>query len=83
MLLSASGRIFTAKIQEAVASGDTIGYAMHYSRSHDAVIGVYDAAGNVIDRHAQSAGEFKGGAIDTPLLGREKYKPHVGRGLIN
>src|SRR5215472_9546835 len=28
-----------------------IGHAMHYSRSHDAVIRVYDAAGNVIETH--------------------------------
>jgi hypothetical protein len=28
---------------------NAIGYAQHYSRSHDAVIRVYDAAGNVID----------------------------------
>ena len=28
-----------------------IGYAKHYSRSHDAVIRVYDAAGNVIETH--------------------------------
>jgi len=27
---------------------NAIGYAKHYSRSHDAVIGVYDTAGNVI-----------------------------------
>ena len=27
-----------------------IGYAMHYSRSHDTVIRVYDKAGNVIER---------------------------------
>ena len=33
---------------------DAIGYAKFYSRSHDAVIHVYDAAGNVIqtDKHA-------------------------------
>jgi|SRR5215470_13629988 len=30
-----------------------IGYAMHSSRSHDAVIRVYDAAGNVIETHEQ------------------------------
>jgi len=30
----------------------------HYSRSHDAVIRVYDAAGNVIETH-QHAGLFK------------------------
>jgi len=35
-----------------------IGYAMHYSRSHDAVIRVYDAAGNVIETH-EHKGEFK------------------------
>ena len=31
------------------AASNAIGYAEHYSRSHDAVIRVYDAAGNVID----------------------------------
>ena len=35
------------------------GYAKFYSRSHDAVIHVYDEAGNVIETHAQ-AGDFKG-----------------------
>jgi hypothetical protein len=30
---------------------NAIGYAMHSSRSHDAVIRVYDAAGNMIDTH--------------------------------
>jgi hypothetical protein len=34
-----------------------IGYAMHYSRSHGAVIRVYDDAGNVIETH-EHAGEF-------------------------
>ena len=34
-----------------------IGYAMHYSRSHDAVIRVYDAAGNVIETH-EHGGDF-------------------------
>ena len=28
-----------------------IGYAKHYSRSHDAVIRVYDAAGNAIETY--------------------------------
>jgi hypothetical protein len=32
------------------------GYAMHDSRSHDAVIRVYDEAGNVTHEHA---GDFK------------------------
>jgi hypothetical protein len=35
-----------------------VNYAKFYSRSHDAVIQVYDEAGNVIATHEQ-AGEFK------------------------
>jgi hypothetical protein len=35
-----------------------IGYAMHSSRSHDAVIPVYDAAGKVIETHRHK-GDFK------------------------
>jgi hypothetical protein len=31
---------------------------MHYSRSHDAVIRVYDELGNVIETHEQT-GDFK------------------------
>jgi len=30
---------------------NAIGYAMHSSRSHDAVIRVYDPAGNVMETH--------------------------------
>jgi hypothetical protein len=41
------------------AIANAIKFAKFYSRSHDAVIRVYDEAGNVIDRHAQSAGDFK------------------------
>jgi hypothetical protein len=37
---------------------DAIGYAKFRSRSHDAVIRVYDEAGNVIETH-EHAGEFK------------------------
>jgi hypothetical protein len=40
---------------------DAVGYAKFRSRSHDAVIRVYDEAGNVIEVHEQ-AGEFKGSA---------------------
>jgi len=35
-----------------------IGYAIHYSRSHNAVIRVYDAAGNVIETQ-EHKGRFK------------------------
>jgi hypothetical protein len=34
------------------------GYAKSYSRSHDAVICVYDDAGNVIETH-EHKGDFK------------------------
>jgi hypothetical protein len=35
-----------------------IGYAEHYSRSHDAVIRVYDDSGNVIETHKHKS-DFK------------------------
>ena len=35
-----------------------VDYAKHSSRSHDAVIRVYDSSGNVIETH-EHAGEFK------------------------
>jgi hypothetical protein len=41
-----------------VKSDGAIQYAKFYSRSHDAVIRVYDAAGNVTETH-EHAGEFK------------------------
>ena len=40
------------------AVSNAIGYAMHDSRSHNAVIRVYDAAGNVIEAH-EHKGDFK------------------------
>ena len=43
---------------ELDAVANAIGYAKFYSRSHDAVIHVYDNAGNVIETH-DHAGEFK------------------------
>jgi len=46
------GRLWYAEIPHA------IGYAEFFSRSHDAVIRVYDNAGNVIETH-EHAGEFK------------------------
>jgi hypothetical protein len=39
-------------------SANAIGYAKHRSRSHDAVIHVYDEAGNVIETH-EYEGDFK------------------------
>ena len=40
------------------AVNNAIRYALHLSRSHDAVIRVYDAACNVIKTH-EHAGDFK------------------------
>jgi hypothetical protein len=40
------------------AISNAIGHAKFYSRPHNAVIRVYDAAGNVIETH-EHAGEFK------------------------
>jgi len=37
---------------------NAVGYAKFYSRSHDAVIGVFDLVGNMVDAHEQ-AGDFK------------------------
>ena len=42
---------------EAEAVSSAIGYAKHLSRSHNAVICVYDEAGNAIETH-EHAGEF-------------------------
>jgi hypothetical protein len=46
------GRLWYTQVSHA------IGYAKFYSRSHDAVSRVYDAAGNVIETH-EDAGDFK------------------------
>jgi hypothetical protein len=46
------GRLWDGDVPHAV------GYAKLRSRSHDAVIRVYDDAGNVIETHEQ-AGDFK------------------------
>ena len=44
---------------EPNAVSNAIGYAEHYSRSHAAVICVYDDAGNVIETH-EHAGRVQG-----------------------
>ena len=43
---------------EPDAISNAIDYAKFFSRSHDAVIRVYDEAGNVIETH-EHAGDFK------------------------
>jgi hypothetical protein len=44
--------------REPDATSNAIGYAKFFSRSHDAVIRVYDEGGNVIETH-EHAGDFK------------------------
>ena len=41
-----------------MAERNAIDYAKFYSRSHDAVIRVYDEVGNVIEAH-ENKGDFK------------------------
>jgi hypothetical protein len=48
----------TVWYSEPDAITNAISYAKFYSRSHDAVIRVYDEAGTVIETH-EHAGEFK------------------------
>jgi hypothetical protein len=43
---------------EPNATSNAVDYAKFYSRSHDAVIRVCDAAGNVVEMH-EHAGDFK------------------------
>jgi hypothetical protein len=43
---------------ETNAVANAIGYAEHRSRSHEAVICVYDESGNVIETH-EHEGDFK------------------------
>ena len=43
---------------EPNALSNAISHTMHNSRSHDAVIRVYDAAGNVMETH-EHKGEFR------------------------
>jgi len=40
------------------AASNAVDYAKFFSRSHDAVIRVYDQAGNVIEAH-EHAGDFE------------------------
>jgi hypothetical protein len=43
---------------DRLLSGNAIDYAKFYSRSRNAVIRVYDEAGNVIEKH-EHKGDFK------------------------
>jgi hypothetical protein len=55
------------------AVSNAVDYAKHRSRSHAAVICVYDEAGNVIGTH-EHAGDFKGGCIHVCARKRGRQK---------
>jgi hypothetical protein len=62
---------------EPNAVANAIGYPKPRSRSHDAVIRVYDDAGNVIETH-EPAGDFRGGCV---LVCARKRAPKVTTAL--
>jgi hypothetical protein len=69
------------------AIGNAMGYAMHYSRSANAVIRVYDTAGNVIETH-EHAGDFKEVLRVVPfhlgeVLGKRPPERHEPRASSN
>jgi hypothetical protein len=61
---------------DANAVANAIGYAQHYSRSHDTVIRVYNDAGNVIETR-ENKGVSKSGEIcshDVVLPVKNQFK---------
>jgi hypothetical protein len=59
---------------ESNAIANAVGYAKFRSRSHDAVIRVYDGAGNIIETH-EHAGDF------SRVLTADREGPGIKRGL--
>jgi hypothetical protein len=55
---ASNSKRFDVRLAEPDAVINTIGYAKFRSRSHDAVIRVYDAASNVSETH-EHIGDFK------------------------
>src|ERR1043166_1019390 len=55
------------------AVANAIGYAEHRSRSHHAVIRVYDVAGNVIQTH-EHKGDFKEYYLDKDAIALKSYR---------
>jgi len=51
-----------------------VGYAMHYIRSHHAVIRVYDSAGNVIETHEHKATSKNGECFRRETKSRHEEK---------
>src|SRR4051794_38249044 len=68
------------------AATNAIGYAMHCSRSHDAVIRVYNGAANVIETHVRAGGSkgVKCHALDRTGVRTQSntFRPCCGRGSL-
>jgi hypothetical protein len=60
VILSRHSDEASARLASRTELSKAIGYAKFYSRSHDAVIRVYDEAGNVLETH-EWTGDFKSG----------------------
>src|SRR5437667_9600944 len=67
---------------EPNAISNAVDYAKFFSRSHDAVIRVYDEAGNVIETH-EHKGDFKGEFCDAAREAARAGGPESGYCLIN
>ena len=67
---------------EPDAASNAVGYAKVYSRSHPAVIRVYDEAGNVIETH-EHAGDFKEWQRDHNVCDYRVSAAHLSTARIN
>jgi len=73
--------------RESNAISNAVGYVLHYSCSHHAVIRIYDDAGNVIKTHEHN-GDFKSGELSyakcldifNALAVKEVYAPKRKQG---
>ena len=63
------------------AVAHAIGYATHYSRSRDAVIRVYDEAGNVIETHQMRMKEKL--ALHSAAELRQKAREWLAKSAVN
>ena len=61
------------RLKRVQAVEHAVGYAMHSSRSRDAVIRVYDDAGNVIETH-EHEGDFEEAWRESPRRGFKDRK---------
>jgi hypothetical protein len=59
-----------------IAILDETNYAKFYSRSHDAVIRVYDEAGNVIETHEQAGVQRLVARLSVFRLNSASYMPN-------